>query len=77
MRSYGIGLGATLGKHVRLGTPGAAKLLAHWVAVQGGRSVRNAIAGQRHPGFGLMASVILGACKAYVRPLDRGRAVYV
>jgi len=76
MRSYGIGLGATLGKHVRLGTPGAAKLLMHWIAIQGGRSVRNAMAGQRHPGFGLWASVMLGACKAYVHPLDRARAVY-
>jgi len=76
MRSYGIGLGATLGKHVRLGNPGAMKLLAHWVTLQGSRSFRRALAGERHPGFGLMAAVVVGACKASVRPLDRGRAVY-
>jgi GT2 family glycosyltransferase len=76
MRSYGIGLGATFAKHVRLGTPGAARLLASWVALQGGRSVRNVLAGQRHPGFGLMAAVMLGACKAMGRPIDRSHAVF-
>jgi GT2 family glycosyltransferase len=76
MRGYGIGLGATFGKHVRLHTPGAKWLLAHWLAIQGGRSVRRALAGDPHPGFGLMVAVALGACKAYTRPLDHGHAVF-
>lgn len=75
LRGYGIGLGATLGKHVRLGTAGAAAMLARLVKKQGTRSVRNLVQGQRHPGFGLLAAVLLGASRAYQFPLDRARSV--
>ena len=51
MRGYGVGLGATLTKHVRIGTPGVARLLAHWLAIHGQRSLRRAIQGHKKPGF--------------------------
>jgi GT2 family glycosyltransferase len=76
MRSYGVGLGATLAKHVRLGTPGAGKLMAQWLALQGGRSVRNVLAGHRHPGFGLLAAVMFGAYKGLRQPIDGARGTF-
>jgi GT2 family glycosyltransferase len=76
LREYGIGLGATLGKHVRLGTDGAARLLAGWLALHGRRVVGNALRGDRHPGFGLVAAVLLGVGRSYGRRLDRGRSLY-
>lgn len=76
LRGYGIGLGATLGKHVRLGTPGAARLLAGWLAHHGRRVLGNALRGDRHPGFGLVAAVMLGVTRSYRQRLDRGRGLY-
>jgi GT2 family glycosyltransferase len=76
LRGYGIGLGATLGKHVRLGTNGAARLLGGWLAFHGRRVVGNALRGDRHPGFGLVAAVLLGVGRSYGRRLDRGRSLY-
>jgi glycosyltransferase involved in cell wall biosynthesis len=77
MRGYGIGLGAALMKHARLGTPGAKRLLANWVAAHARRSVGNALRGDRHPGFGLVAAVVWGGCRSFGFGLDRRRAVYV
>jgi GT2 family glycosyltransferase len=76
LRGYGIGLGATLGKHLRLGTHGAARLLAGWLALHGRRVVGNALRGDRHPGFGLVAAVLLGVGRSYRQGLDRGRSLY-
>jgi GT2 family glycosyltransferase len=76
MRGYGIGLGATLGKHVRLGTPGAARLLAGWLSLHGRRTLGNALRGDRHPGFGLVAAVLLGVARSYEKRLDRALGLY-
>jgi hypothetical protein len=73
LRGYGSGLGAALGKHVRLGTPGASGLLAGIVGHHGLRSVGNLMRGHRHPGFGLLAGILFGASRASVLPLDRKR----
>jgi glycosyltransferase involved in cell wall biosynthesis len=76
MRGYGVGLGATLAKHIRLRTPGAFGLLAGWLALHGRRSVRNALRGHRNPGFGLVASVLLGVVRSYRLGIDRRRGLY-
>jgi glycosyltransferase involved in cell wall biosynthesis len=76
MRGYGVGLGAALAKHIRLGTPGAARLLAKWLAFNGRRSIRNAIQGHRHPGFGLVAAVLWGACRSFGTGIDKTRRVF-
>ncbi len=76
MRGYGVGLGATLAKHARIGTPGAASLLAQWVALHAYRSIVNAIHGQRHPGFGLVASVLWGACRSFGKRIDKAQSVF-
>jgi GT2 family glycosyltransferase len=77
MRGYGVGLGATLTKHVRLGTPGAARLLVQWVALQSRLIVRNAIHGHKKPGFGLLGAVLWGACRSFEKRLDKVHSVYV
>jgi len=77
MRGYGMGLGATFAKHVRLGTRGSAAGLAHWLWLHGSRSVRNALRGDEHPGFGLIASVMWGAASSVGYRLDRSNAVFL
>jgi GT2 family glycosyltransferase len=76
MRNYGVGLGAVLGKHARLGTRGAAGLLARLIEHHSRRSVGNLLKGQRHPGFGLAAAIVLGASRAYGYRLDAARGVF-
>ncbi len=76
MRNYGIGLGAVLAKHARLGTRGAAAMLARLVEHHGRRSFGNLLKGQRHPGFGLAAAILLGASRAYGYRLDAARGVF-
>jgi len=77
MRGYGVGLGATLGKHMRLGTQGAATLLAGWLGLQLRRSVLNVMRGHRNPGFGLAAAVARGAMRSFRIPLDKARGTFV
>jgi glycosyltransferase involved in cell wall biosynthesis len=77
MRGYGIGLGATLTKHVRLGTRGAGRLLAQWLLIHGRRSVSNAIRLHRNPGLGLVGSVVWGACRSFELRVDKSSNVYL
>ncbi len=77
MRGYGIGLGATLAKHVRLGSPGAARLLTAWLSLHGKRSIRNALRGKKNPGFGLVLAVVWGASRSYEQGINRSRQQYV
>ena len=76
MRGYGVGLGATLGKHMRLGTRGAATLLTGWLGLQLRRSVLNVMRGHRNPGFGLAAAVARGALRAFRMPLDKAHGMF-
>jgi hypothetical protein len=76
LRGYGIGLGATLAKHRRLRTPGAAHLLTHALAHHGLRSMRNLLRGDRHPGFGLTAAILLGALRSHRFGVDAQRGVF-
>jgi GT2 family glycosyltransferase len=76
MRGYGIGLGATFAKHVRLRTPGAPRMLRQWLAIHGRRSLRNAMRGHRHPGFGLVAAVLLGISRSFGKQVDTVSRTY-
>jgi GT2 family glycosyltransferase len=76
IRNYGVGLGAVLGKHARLRTRGAAGLLARLVEHHSRRSFGNLLRGERHPGFGLAAAIVLGASRAYAYRLDHARGVF-
>ena len=77
LRGYGVGLGATIAKHVRLGTKGSGRLLADWIALQGQRCLGNAIFGRRPTGIGMVASSIWGAGRSCVHGIDRSRSIYV
>ena len=70
MRGYGIGFGAAFFKHVRLGTPGALRALVEWWVRHLGRSTAKVFSGHTAPGFGLLAAVAWGACRASLRSLD-------
>jgi glycosyltransferase involved in cell wall biosynthesis len=76
MRGYGVAVGATLAKHVRLRTPGADALFLGWALHFGGAGLKNAIAGKRPTGLGLVAGMLRGAYLSWRRPLDRGQQVY-
>lgn len=69
MRGYGVGFGAVLFKHVRLGTPGARRALADWFGLHVWRSAVRTLSGHPTPGFGLLAGVLRGAYRAARRPL--------
>jgi GT2 family glycosyltransferase len=76
MRGYGIGLGAMLAKHARLGTPGAAYVLGHWLVFHSARTLSRAIRGDKQPGFGLLAAVLLGAYRSMWVPIDKTTRLY-
>jgi GT2 family glycosyltransferase len=76
LRSYGVGLGATLGKHVRLGTPGALGMLLSLLQQRGSASVANLLRGMRHPGFGVVAAIATGAVRSRSYRLDAVRGVF-
>jgi glycosyltransferase involved in cell wall biosynthesis len=76
MRGYGVSVGATLAKHVRLRTPRANALLLEWALHFGGAGVKNAIAGKRPTGLGLVAGMLRGVYLSWRRPIDRGHQVY-
>lgn len=70
MRGYGVGFGAAFLKHVRLRTPGALRALTEWFVVHVWRSLVNTMRGYPSPGFGLLAGVLWGICRASIRSHD-------
>ena len=76
MRGYGIGLGAALAKHQRLRTRGARDLLLLALKHHAGRSFRNLLRGDRHPGFGLTVAILLGALRSHRLGIDRERSLF-
>jgi GT2 family glycosyltransferase len=76
MWSYGEGLGAALAKHVRMGTPGAARLLIHWSLLQGRRAVAATLRGHRKSGFGLLAAVWLGVSRSVRVRVNRAGGLF-
>lgn len=77
MRGYGIGLGAALDKHRRLRTPGARQLLSRTLKHHTRRSLRNLLRGDRHPGLGLTAAILLGALRSRRLGIDRKRSLFI
>jgi GT2 family glycosyltransferase len=77
MRGYGVSVGATLGKHVRLGTPQSRALTLRWLSHFGGLGMKNALSGRRPTGLGLVAGMLRGMYQSSKRRIDRRRSVYV
>ena len=77
MRGYGVSVGATLAKHVRLRTPDSTGLAFDWVVHFGFAGLRNALSGKRPTGLGLVAGMLKGMYLSSKRQIDHERHVYV
>jgi glycosyltransferase involved in cell wall biosynthesis len=77
MRGYGVSVGATLAKHVRLRTPDSAGLALDMVIHFGFAGLRNALSGKRPTGLGLVAGMLKGMYLSSKRQIDHERHVYV
>jgi glycosyltransferase involved in cell wall biosynthesis len=77
MRGYGISVGATLAKHVRLRTPDSIGLALAWVIHFGFTGLRNALSGKRPSGLGLVAGLFKGVYLSSKRQIDHKRHVYI
>jgi hypothetical protein len=76
MRGYGVAMGATLLKHVRLGTQQSHTLALSWLAHFGGRGMKNALLRRKPSGLGLFAGILKGAFQSLQKPLDRERGTF-
>ncbi len=77
MRGYGRAMGATLAKHVRLGTRESKSLILSWFTHFAGRGILNAALGRRPTGLGLVGGMLAGAYLSLRQPIDRSRGVYI
>ena len=75
-RGYGIAMGATFAKHVRLGTEKSTGLLLAWVMHFAGRGVRNALLARHPTGLGLVGGMLMGVWRSTAHPIDRARGTY-
>ena len=69
-------MGATLAKHVRLGTRESKPLILSWFTHFAGRGLLNAALGRRPTGLGLVGGMLAGAYLSLSQPIDRARGVY-
>jgi hypothetical protein len=76
MRGYGRAVGATLTKHVRLGTRESKALLLSWFTHFAGKGLLNAVRGKRPTGLGLVGGMLAGAYLSLSQPIDRARGIY-
>lgn len=76
VRGYGVAIGATLAKHVRLGTKDGGRLLASWVATHGAGALRNAVTGRRPTNLGFVGALLLGIVRSCREPIDVAGRVY-
>jgi GT2 family glycosyltransferase len=75
--AYGMAIGAALSKHVRLGTPHGARLLASWVAYHGGRAVLRTVTGQRPTNLRFVGGLLWGIARSTRQPINAARFIYV
>jgi len=76
MRGYGRAVGATLTKHVRLGTRKSKVLFLSWFTHVAGKGLLNAVRGKRPTGLGLVGGMLAGAYLSLSQPIDRARGIY-
>jgi glycosyltransferase involved in cell wall biosynthesis len=76
MRGYGLGMGATLAKHMRLRTDGSAQMLARWLSLNVPRVLGNFVRGERATGIGYVSAGLLGIGRSFLHPVDVRGSVY-
>jgi glycosyltransferase involved in cell wall biosynthesis len=77
MRGYGVAVGATLAKHVRMRTRCSTRLTLDWLFHFGFSGLRNALSGKRPTGLGLVAGMLKGIYLSSKRQIDYERHIYV
>ncbi len=77
MRGYGVGTGAALAKHVRLGTRGSRRVFAHWLVQHTQAAMTKVIQRKKPYGIGYIASGMWAVCRSLGYRVDRERGVYV
>ena len=75
-RGYGVATGATLAKHVRLGTPRSVRFTASCLAQFTRLAVRNIVTGRRPTGLGMLAGTLRGMVRSVRQPVDAERCIY-
>jgi GT2 family glycosyltransferase len=75
-RGYGVATGATLAKHVRLGTAGSLRFTVSSLAHFAWLALRNIVTGRRPTGLGMLAGTLRGMRRSIRQPIDTGRSVY-
>jgi glycosyltransferase involved in cell wall biosynthesis len=75
-RGYGVAMGATLAKHMRMRTRRSVRLTLTWLTHFGWRGLRNVLRAQSPSGLGLVAGMIQGVVRSCSHPIDRARGVY-
>ena len=75
VRGYGKATGATIAKHVRLGTR-ENKALLSWFIHFSRRGLLNAVLGRRPTGLGFVGGMLAGAYLSLSQPIDRARGIY-
>jgi GT2 family glycosyltransferase len=76
VRGYGLGLGAALAKHVRLGTKQSGRLMLGCITHHTKKSITNTLRGKRPSGLGFVAGLLMGAYRSSQHHLDRVRSIY-
>jgi glycosyltransferase involved in cell wall biosynthesis len=78
VRNYGLALGATFAKHMRLGTRyGGAALLRRWAMISVTRSALNLLTGRRPTGFGFTIALLTGALRSLRHSIDQESGTFV
>jgi GT2 family glycosyltransferase len=75
-RGYGIATGATLAKHVRLGTAHSVRFTASCLAHFTWLALRNMAARRRPTGLGMLAGTLRGMRRSIRQPIDAAHSVY-
>jgi hypothetical protein len=77
LRGYGLGTGAALFKHVRLGDLAGTAVYLKFFSASVRRVCENAVHGTRPLGLGFLAAFLSGSVTSYKFRVDRERRQYV
>lgn len=77
MRGYGMGTGAALFKHVRLGDRDAMRVYAQFIRANAARVLKNLLHGKGPEGLGYLAAFLYGSLASFRYRIDRRERMFV
>jgi glycosyltransferase involved in cell wall biosynthesis len=77
IRGYGMGTGAALFKHVRLGDTDAMRVYADFIGANVARTVKNLLRGKGPEGLGYLAAFLYGSVASLRYRVDRRQRMFV